>query len=140
MSRFAEIPIVAILAAADRWKQECLVEQRSLFEPERTVWRPEAFAELEQRFIGAPDDGKDSFFTKLGRQLAQASDDAKLLAIDLGWVLYLFPRKIIGPAKKVSNLQEIAASCDLERPAPAPQRDRGLFARLKGLWADASEP
>ena len=28
-------------------------------------------AELEQRFIGAPDDGKDSFITKLGRQLAE---------------------------------------------------------------------
>lgn len=109
MSRYAEIPITAILAAADRWKQECLVEQHSLFEPERQVWRPEVFAELEQRFIGAPDDGKDSFITKLGRQLAQASDDAKLLAIDLSWVLYLFPRKIIGPAKKISNLQEIAA-------------------------------
>lgn len=109
MSRYAEIPIAAILAAADRWKQECLVEQRSLFEPERRVWHPEFFAELEQRFIDAPDDSKDSFITKLGRQLAQASDDTKLLAIDLGWVLYLFPRKIIGPAKKVSNLQEIAA-------------------------------
>jgi hypothetical protein len=83
MSRYAEISITAILAAADRWKQERLVEQRSLFEPERHVWRPDVFAELEQRFNGAPDDGKDSFITKLGRQLAQASDDAKLLAIDL---------------------------------------------------------
>lgn len=109
MSRYAEIPITPILAASERWKQECLVEQHSLFDPAKLVWRPEVFAELEQRFIGAPDSSDKKFIPKLAIQLAQASDDAKLLALDLTWVLYLFPRKIIGPAKKVSNLQEIAA-------------------------------
>lgn len=109
MSRYADNPIQAVLEAADRWKQECLLAQRSLFEPQRLVWRPEVFDELLVHFVASPSNSNTTFVSKMALHLAPASDDAKLLALDLAWVLYLFPSGSIGAAKKLSNLQEIAA-------------------------------
>lgn len=108
MSRYVDIPVSPILAAAARWRQLSLVQQRSLFKEDQLVWTTPVLEELERCYIHAPDSSKLSFFGKLKTQLAPASAEAKLLAVELAWALYLFPRKIISPATKVANLQVIA--------------------------------
>lgn len=107
MSRYCPDAIGPILDAAERWKRRCMVEQRSLFDDEH-VWNPDAFEGLRQHFVNSPDAGSGNFFQKLKVQLANAPDASRRLAIELAWLLYLFPKGSMGPDRKRENLQAIA--------------------------------
>lgn len=116
MSRYCPDPIGAILAAAERWKQRCMVEQRSLFDSE-LVWTPGAFEGLREHFVHSPDAGSGNFFQKLKAQLANAPKASQRLAIELAWLLYLFPKGSMGPDKKRENLKAIAEISGFAIPA-----------------------
>ena len=49
----------AILPAADRWKQRCLLDGGSLFGDER-LWTGQNFEQLRVHFVESPDEGSDS--------------------------------------------------------------------------------
>ena len=66
----------AILDAANKWKQQCLLDGASLFGEER-LWTREHFEELQKHFVGRRDAGSASFQEKLGVQLEPAPSEAK---------------------------------------------------------------
>ena len=89
----------AILDAAERWKQRCLVDGRSLFGEER-LWISEHFGELQTYFVEQPDETKNrSFLEKLRDQLAPAPPEAKRLWAELTWVYYLIVSSVRGVTK-----------------------------------------
>src|SRR5918993_5557897 len=72
-------------AAALRWRDESLVDDRSLFDG-RTIDGVGAAAELRTYFIDQPDAGSGDFVSKLRGQLSSASTDTVQVAAEL---LYL---------------------------------------------------
>ena len=92
----------AILAAAEKWKQRCLLKSGSLFAEER-LWTSENFGELQTYFMERPDAGSDSFVEKLRRQLEPAPPEAKRLWAEITWLYYL----IVKPVKRVNKLDRI---------------------------------
>ena len=77
-----------ILDAADKWKQECLVNGGSLFGDEE-LWTGEHFGALRTYFVERPDEGKRSFEEKLRTQLEPAPPEAKRLWAEITWLYYL---------------------------------------------------
>ena len=97
MSRTARA--AAVLDAAERWKQRCLVEGRSLFGEER-LWTNEHFGELQTYFVEQPDESQNrSFLEKLRDQLAPAPAEAKRLWAEMTWVYYLIVNSVNGVTK-----------------------------------------
>ena len=93
---------VAILDAAETWKQRCLLEGGSLFSDER-LWTLENFRQLHTHFVERPDAGAGSFEEKLRRQLEPAAPEAKRLWAEMTWVYYL----IVWSVKRVTKLDRI---------------------------------
>ncbi|MCY3809469.1 MAG: AAA family ATPase [Gemmatimonadetes bacterium] len=87
MSRFTDAE--RILAAAEAWKERCLLGQRSLFS-ERGLWTRERFEELDRVYMQATKpEGTRDFMEALERLLEPASEDAKCLFAEMAWVVYL---------------------------------------------------
>ncbi len=80
----------AVYAAADGWRQRCLLADGSVF-GQTSLWTGEHAAELVRHFIDQPDEGKRSFEEKLKDQLEGASTEAIQLAAEMLWVMMLFP-------------------------------------------------
>ena len=78
----------AILAAAESWKNDCLLEGGSVFS-DKKLWIRDNFESLNRYYVNNLDEGPDDFFTKLSRQLEPAPPAAKQLAAELFWVMYL---------------------------------------------------
>lgn len=116
MSRTCDISLVSQLAAAERWKQRCWVQQLSLFAEDK-LWTSENFDGLKHHFVDAPDTGGSGFLPTLARQLKDAPPAVQRLATEVVWLLYVFPRRSIGPDKKRGNLRAIAAIGGLALPA-----------------------
>lgn len=81
----------ALLAAADRWKQRCLLDGGSLFTDER-LWTPENCEQLRVHYVetiekAAGESG--DFYEKLKRQLGPASPAAKRLWAEMTWAFFL---------------------------------------------------
>ena len=97
-----------ILAAAEHWKQRCLLSEDSLF-TNRSLWNRSNFDELQALFVENLDDlSSDSFVVKLERQLASGSSDAKCLWAEMTWVYRLIQLpQSMGPAKKRGRISEI---------------------------------
>ena len=62
----------AILTAAEKWKQQCLLDGGSLFS-EESLWTRENFDQLRIHFVENLDKGSGTFYPKLEQQLAPAS-------------------------------------------------------------------
>ena len=93
----------AVLDAAERWKQTCLLDGGSLFGEER-LWTGQHFGELQTYFVERPDESKDrSFLEKLRGQLVPAPPEAKRLWAEMTWVYYL----IVSSVKGVTKLDRI---------------------------------
>ena len=89
----------AILPAADRWKQRCLLDGGSLFGDER-LWTGQNFEDLRVHFVESPDEGSDSFYEKLRRQLNSAPPEAKRLWSEMTWAFYLIVRNVSPETKR----------------------------------------
>lgn len=106
MARTSTVPHLAdILAAADHWKQNCLLANGSVF-TNAHLWSADNTDLLDQYFVQNPLSGKDPFREKLKRQLEHAPPAVRQLAAEMLWILLLFPNNIGGP-KKRENVQEI---------------------------------
>lgn len=90
MARFSRAE--PILEAAARWRDECLLEDGSLFS-ERELWTLENVRELVRHYVENLDYGEGDFFGKLEAQLEPTSPGAKQLAAEMFWVLYLIVSK-----------------------------------------------
>ena len=98
---------VQILAAAECWRDRCLLGERSLF-ADWSLWTRPNFQELHSLFVENPDESKDPFLAKLQRQLSPGSPDAKCLWAEMTWLYRLIQdRRSMGPAKKRGRIREI---------------------------------
>ena len=92
----------AILAAAEKWKQQCLLDSGSLFTKKR-LWTQENFDQLRIHFVENLDKGSGNFYEKLEQQLAPSPPEAKHLWAEMTWVFYL----IAGRLKSKTKLEQI---------------------------------
>ena len=101
---FLDTPIFTI---AEQWKEKCLLDNKSLFlDDGRRIWTKKNVDQLIEYFVSRPDDGKDDFFTKLSGQIGPATDDAKLLAAEILYILRLSQNEVT-PDTKVENIKLI---------------------------------
>lgn len=90
-----------VYASAARWRETCLLDDRSLFgHPEGSSLQDAET--LVRDFIGRPDEGTNDFLTKLSRQLSGSPASAIQLAAELLYVHFLLARSstIKGPTKR----------------------------------------
>lgn len=97
----------AILAAAEKWKQQCLLDGGSLFS-EESLWTRENFDQLRIHFVENLDKGSGSFYEKLEQQLAPASPDAKCLWAEMTWALFLIVyHGMLKPETKRDQIRQV---------------------------------
>ena len=94
-----------ILAAAEDWRDICLLTGKSLFN-NKLVWTPESTDQLMHFFVDNLDWGEGNFLAKLERQLAPAAPEANQLAAEMMWVMLLCPSNV-KPPKKRENINVI---------------------------------
>ena len=100
MSRYCgDADAEPILSAAQHWKTRCLLGDGSAFS-ESNLWVPVLIDELDRFFVQRPDEGKGNFQEKLKEQLAPTSPEAKMLAAEMMWVMYLCPSSLTAGHKK----------------------------------------
>jgi 5-methylcytosine-specific restriction enzyme B len=86
--------------AAERFVDQYLRMNGSLFRPGEAVATSETLADLDERFRGQADEGSDSFLAKFERQLNGAPEKTILLAAELLYTHLLFAGDIGGPSKR----------------------------------------
>ena len=126
----------AILDAANKWKQQCLLDGASLFGEER-LWTREHFEELQKHFVGRRDAGSGSFQEKLGVQLEPVPSEAKRLFAEIMWLYYL----IVSSVKRVTKLDRIrtvyewsGAALSEDHWALGDVLDKGIINPGMGYW------
>lgn len=93
--------------------QRGLREGSSVFDPDRDVWTVAAISELRTRFIEAPDAGGGTFVEKIRLQLAEATDEARLLMAELvTWQVLPIFEGAIGFGKKKERISAILQTMD----------------------------
>jgi hypothetical protein len=108
----------AVYSAAADWKRRCLVADLSVFSPE-PLWTAAHVDELITHFVDKPDLSNRSFEDKLRDQLAPASPQARQLAAEMLWVMYLFAYRM-SHALKVARVRAVWAWSGSELPADHP--------------------
>ncbi|MEQ6916018.1 McrB family protein [Halomonas aquatica] len=110
--------IDALLNAAQRWRDHCLLEDGSLF-TDTSLWTLKHLDELERAFNQNPIEGGETFTDKLAMQLADASPEAIQLMAELNWLLLLFSSNI-KPDTKRSQIRQIWELSGLPFPVDTP--------------------
>lgn len=90
----------AVYEASQDWVRDCLLEDGSLFTPDRAVWSRPVLADLKLRFVDRPDTSKDNFENKFQRQLAGAPPTTVQLAAELIFVYFLASKQVTSVAKR----------------------------------------
>ena len=108
MARFKDAQ--RILAAAEHWKDRCLLGEGSLF-TDWTLWTRANFEELRRLYVEHLDDtSRDSFRTKLERQLRPGPKEVKCLWAEMTWLYYLIAiRRAMAPGTKLQRIRKIWA-------------------------------
>lgn len=102
MSRYCgETDARPILNAAEYWRAAALLEQRAVLTG-AALWTRSALDELDADFVRRPDEGEGTFLRKLEQQLSGTSKEAKQLAAELMWVMYLCPSSLTVNHKRLT--------------------------------------
>lgn len=94
-----------ILDAAAHWRDNALLKNGSVFTNGR-IWTQKALNELDEFFVKRPDLGEGRFLEKLQVQLAACSAEARQLAAEMMWLMYLCPSSLT-PDHKRKTIQTI---------------------------------
>ena len=116
----------AILDAAEKWKQQCLLDGGSLFSEEK-LWRRENFRGLQTYFVERPEEGSGSFEEKLQRQLEPAPPEVRRLWAEITWAYYL----IVSSVTRVKKLDRIRTVWE-SSGAPLPEAHWAIGDVLDG--------
>ena len=92
----------AVYKAAEHWVDGALRRDDSLFTPGEPIWSLANLNDFHERFVGQPDDSKDTFLAKFERQLNGAPPQTYQLAAEILYLNYLivYPRTIGGDRKR----------------------------------------
>ena len=114
----------AVYEAVEQVVERGFLDDDSFFEPGRAVWSADHFDELDRYFVQQPDLTGDSFMHKLQGQLAEASDDARVLMAELLFLnLVVISKNSVSQTRKLEILNE-AFGWTTDPPAvPAIARD-----------------
>ena len=114
MARFVDPPRSRenIDQLVELWKERCLLGDGSLLFGDRGVWSLVNLQDFQNRFTGpaAIYGTGENFEEKLAKQLADASDDVRLLAAELLAVHFLFAYVAIGTEAKIGIVRDAAGS------------------------------
>lgn len=91
--------LAPVLAAYEKWKDTCLVEDGSLFS-QGPLWTSANVEGVKRAFVDHPDLGDDDFTTKLKGQMKSASAAAKQLMAEMLWAVLLFPSNVNADTKR----------------------------------------
>ena len=100
-----------VFNVAEKWRKKCLLAGGSLFF-DRNLWIADTIKELIEHYVKNPDAGESSFWNKLEIQLNPASENAKLLAAELLYILYL-PFQTIEAKTRLDDINKILAWTDV---------------------------
>ena len=100
-----------VYAAADMWREKCVIHDGSLLFGDASVWTLENLQVLKTRFNDNPlYDNKATFDKKFELQLKGAPNAIYQLAMEVIYVYYLFPYyKTVSYKTKLSKLKDIAS-------------------------------
>jgi MoxR-like ATPase len=118
-----------LYAVADRFRNECLIQDGSLFVPDQAVWTLETIDDFDQRF--AEDTSSVSFDEKLKRQLDGASDASALLAAEVYFV-NLMAESDSGVPMKRGHI-DVALSFATQSVALTPELEEALATGIATL-------
>ena len=101
--------------AANEWKENCLLQDRSLFSENHTLWTLQNLQLLKKRFNDSPMySGQLTFDKKFEMQLQGAPQVIYQLAMEIMYVYYLFPySKTVSYRTKLLKLKDIASWGDV---------------------------
>lgn len=100
MSRYTgEEQADQILEAASEWRQRCLINGGSLFS-NKNLWNSQNLAEIENDVVNSQLEIEGNFIQRLKEQLASISPEAKQLAAEILWVLFLCASNISVKTKR----------------------------------------
>lgn len=108
MSRFnphhANAP--QVFQAAQDFKQQCLIDQKSLFLSGESIWTPPHFQNLITHFVSQPNTGSGGFYDKLAVQLSTCSTLDVALMTEIFWIIEL-PATNLSPNTRIQRLEGI---------------------------------
>ncbi|USD34013.1 MULTISPECIES: McrB family protein [Vibrio] len=87
------------------FKERCLIQGCSLF-TDLAVWNPLTCQELIDFYVENLDEGDGDFLEKLETQLANSSAEAKVLASEMLWLMFLCPSNT-GPESKRKSIERV---------------------------------
>ena len=100
MSRYCgETDTTLILEASDRWRNEALLGDGSVF-TNKHLWTESNLEELNRFFVQNMDDGDEKFLKKLESQLEPTTPASKQLAAEMIWLMYLCPSSLTASHKR----------------------------------------
>lgn len=99
MARLTSEKVLPIYAASEMWRKKCLIGDGSVFTQGR-IWTMDSLAELNQCVVKNPQHDARTFYEKLEGQLENASEEAKKLASEMLWLMFLFPSNINAKTKR----------------------------------------
>lgn len=108
MAKTSEHDTASIYELATKWKNECLVNGKSLLWPEEDIWIEKNVKGFKKCFIDNPDESDKSFEEKFQIQLGTATPEVTKLACDLMLVYFLFPSNV-HRSWKIELIQKIAS-------------------------------
>lgn len=88
--------------------QDCLRLDGSILTPGRPIWTPENLAELQDRYVNAPDPSAKKFADKLAIQLAGATAEARQLFAEI-YILNLLPTNNFRAETKTAYITDVLA-------------------------------
>ena len=101
MARFSEHPSESVYLLAERWRDECLIEDHSLLFPAEALWTPDVIGELVRRYNENLLLDDRTFEEKFREQLGSDRRDITRLAADVLVVYFLFAVDAVnGPRKR----------------------------------------
>ncbi|MGD6961520.1 AAA family ATPase [Fictibacillus phosphorivorans] len=102
---------ITIYHAAEKWKTECLLNDKSLIWDGEFVWTKTNINRFRSIFVESPDDAVgENFDNKLKKQLENEEEGVYKLAIEIMFIYYLFPYKgSISFNTKMKKLETVAS-------------------------------
>ncbi|TCW19098.1 AAA family ATPase [Vibrio crassostreae] len=101
-----------LISNVSDFKEICLIQGKSLF-TENEVWSLQMCSELMEYFVENLDEGEGDFFQKLETQLTDSSAEAKALAAEMLWLMFLCPSNT-GPTSKRASIERVFSWSSLE--------------------------
>jgi 5-methylcytosine-specific restriction protein B len=115
---------------AEQFKHVALLQQGSMFMPDRKLWTPAHFEPLITHYVNNPIEGNDErgakFWEKLPHQVGRCPPESVALCAEIFWLLVL-PSSLFKPRYKLAQIDQIWA---MAQPA-LPPLDKS------SLWLDA---